>query len=59
MRDYSDPDALPTHYRANGQVCDWSGVVVDGGRCPRGCDHADHYANDGHEACADEDGEEA
>lgn len=48
---YTDPQSLPFHYRANGDPCDWSGHILE--QCPNGCDHADHYTNDGHAACAD------
>jgi hypothetical protein len=50
--DFYADDALPFHYRDNGTPCTWSGHVAE--HCPAGCDHADHYANDGHAGCQDE-----
>lgn len=53
MTAFTAPDSLPAHYDAKGQWCSYGGTVQEGTRCPRGCDHADHYSNDGHEACED------
>ena len=47
--EFTPPDSLPFHYRDSGDPCPWSGHVIP--ICPNGCDHADHYSNDGHEAC--------
>jgi hypothetical protein len=51
---FTHPDSLPFHYRDNGQPCQRAGQLSDSGHCPDGCDHADHYSNDGHEACVEE-----
>lgn len=60
--DYYPDDALPVHHLDDGPrgeqrgVCTYSGQArTDTGGCPRGCEGAtEHYANDGHRACADE-----
>lgn len=36
-----------------GGLCSGGETMQPGGRCPEGCDHADHYANDGHPECED------
>lgn len=53
--DYTAPASLPTHYTDDGILCSQGGAAPDPdtGRCPRGCDHAPHYSNDGHQACED------
>jgi hypothetical protein len=48
---------VPAHYNVDGQFCDRGGALAWGGQCPDGCDHADHYANDGHPGCEDTNGE--
>lgn len=55
-RDWATFGTFPTHYRdEDGPLCDWSGRLRGEGQpCPRGCAGAnEHYANDGHEECAD------
>lgn len=50
--------AVPGHINAvTGLFCTTEGTLAPGGRCPDGCDHADHYANDGHPECEDLSGE--
>ena len=53
LEEFSPPGSVPAHYRDNGTPCQKAGTLTDRGRCPDGCDHADHYSNDGHEACQD------
>jgi hypothetical protein len=54
--------AVPGHIRTaggdgnTGLFCSREGLLAPGGRCPDGCDHADHYSNDGHPECADTEG---
>jgi hypothetical protein len=45
----------PYHYRDNGEWCGWSNVQHRGtGACPNGCAGSlEHYANDGHDECAE------
>lgn len=48
--------AVPGHIRTEshnrgGYFCSREGQLAPGGRCPDGCDHADHYSNDGHPEC--------
>lgn len=45
--------AVPGHYNEAGQFCSSEGLMTPSGRCPAGCDHADHYSNDGHPECED------
>jgi hypothetical protein len=46
---------VPAHYDAEGRWCAGGGQAPNQfGKCPFGCDHADHYANDGHPECADD-----
>lgn len=54
--------AVPGHTRTVGpdagkHFCSREGLLTEGGRCPDGCDHADHYTNDGHPECEDTNGE--
>lgn len=45
---------VPAHINdVTGRFCTHAGELADGGQCPAGCDHAEHYANDGHLECAD------
>lgn len=48
---------VPGHIRTVppgiGSFCSREGVPQPSGRCPDGCDHADHYSNDGHPECED------
>lgn len=48
---------VPAHFVTEGdkcgQWCSEAGMLTERGRCPLGCDHADHYTNDGHPSCAD------
>lgn len=45
---------VPAHTNeTTGQFCSGGGLETVGGRCQYGCDHADHYANDGHPECED------
>lgn len=49
--------SVPGHIRtANppGNFCTREGELAPGGRCPDGCDHADHYSNDGHPECEEQ-----
>ena len=50
---FTPPGSLPAHYDWKGEWCSRGGTDPDPqtGHCPNGCDHADHYSNDGHEAC--------
>lgn len=49
--EFAPDDAVPFHFNLDGQPCSGSGVSSSTGQCPNGCDHADHYANDGHRDC--------
>lgn len=43
---------VPAHIKeSTGMFCSREGQA--GERCPDGCDHADHYSNDGHPECED------
>jgi hypothetical protein len=43
---------VPGHIKeSTGMFCTREGELAPGGRCPDGCDHAPHYANDGHPEC--------
>ena len=42
---------VPGHLTIEGRFCSREGLLADGGRCPDGCDHANHYSNDGHPEC--------
>lgn len=42
---------VPGHFNADGAFCSREGQMAPGGHCPDGCDHADHYSNDGHPEC--------
>lgn len=45
---------VPGHINTvTGRFCPSEGIEAVGGRCPRGCDHAEHYSNDGHPECED------
>lgn len=45
---------VPGHINTvTGGFCSREGQLAPGGRCPDGCDHADHYSNDGHPECED------
>lgn len=45
---------VPGHINdRTGGFCTREGSLQPGGRCPDGCDHAEHYANDGHPECED------
>lgn len=53
--------AVPGHTRTAtpagpGRFCSREGLMTPGGRCPDGCEHADHYSNDGHPECEDTSG---
>lgn len=51
-------DTVPDHYNADGEWCAGGGQPPNRfGKCPYGCDHAEHYANDGHPGCEDTSGE--
>lgn len=46
---------VPGHINdVTGNFCTSEGTLALDGRCPSGCDHADHYANDGHPGCNDD-----
>lgn len=46
---------VPAHIReGTGQFCTGGELWTKNGRCQNGCDHAEHYANDGHPECATE-----
>ena len=48
---------VPGHISdSTGLFCQREGVMAPGGRCPDGCDHAEHYSNDGHPECEDDPG---
>ena len=50
----ADPTPVPGHIRTAlpaGGFCSREGQLAPGGQCPDGCDHAEHYANDGHPEC--------
>ena len=52
--DAIDPGTVPAHYNERGRWCAGAGQSPNAfGKCPFGCDHADHYANDGHAECHD------
>lgn len=45
---------VPGHINeSTGMFCSREGTLAPGGRCPDGCDHAEHYSNDGHPECED------
>lgn len=48
---------VPGHIRTalgnERNFCSREGQMAPGGQCPDGCDHADHYSNDGHPECED------
>jgi len=45
---------VPGHINdVTGRFCICEGMLAEDGRCPDGCDHADHYSNDGHPECED------
>lgn len=47
---------VPGHIRTAlpaGGFCSREGLLAPGGQCPDGCDHAEHYSNDGHPECED------
>lgn len=50
---------IPAHFTPDGQWCPTSECDSSSGHCPLGCDHADHYANDGHPECDHTSGEPA
>lgn len=46
--------AVPAHTNnRTGTFCTREGSMQPNGRCPDGCDHEAHYANDGHPECED------
>lgn len=47
-------DVVPAHFNDKGQWCSQEGRVAPRAHCPLGCDHADHYSNDGHPECEDD-----
>lgn len=48
---------VPGHINSvTGRFCNREGGLAPGGQCPDGCDHADHYSNDGHPECEDTSG---
>jgi hypothetical protein len=53
----SNLSPVPGHIRTalphseQGYFCKREGEMAPGGQCPDGCDHAEHYANDGHPEC--------
>lgn len=48
----ADYSPVPGHINPKtGRFCTSEGTPALGGQCPDGCDHADHYANDGHPEC--------
>lgn len=48
---------VPAHYNVDGRWCAGEGQAPNRfGKCPFGCDHAEHYANDGHTECQDTSG---
>lgn len=45
---------VPAHTNdVTGQFCPGGETDTEDGRCPHGCDHAEHYSNDGHPECED------
>lgn len=50
------PGHIKTAGTNAGYFCSREGQLTPGGRCPDGCDHADHYSNDGHPECEDDHG---
>lgn len=48
---------VPAHTRTamphseQGSFCSCGETMAPNGRCPDGCDHEAHYANDGHPEC--------
>lgn len=56
-RDYverlsKEPAMVPAHFNdVTGHFCSRGETMQPGGRCPDGCDHAEHYSNDGHPEC--------
>jgi hypothetical protein len=46
---------VPGHINPNtNHFCTREGQLAPGGQCPNGCDHADHYSNDGHPECVED-----
>ena len=48
---------VPAHIAEDGYFCSGGGLGTVDGRCQNGCDHAEHYSNDGHPECEDLSGE--
>lgn len=45
---------VPTHFNIDGHFCPRAGEATLTGHCGAGCDHAEHYSNDGHPECEDD-----